>query len=334
MSVSDSMDNRHVSVMLEETLRELVPAVKAPLMVDATLGLAGHSVAFLERYPGLRLIGVDADSEVQAIARARLLPYGGRVRLVNSYFDVFFKAFRAGLEGSVEGENDYGRQRPDIILFDFGVSMFHFREARRGFSLQSDQILDMRLDTGTGRSASELVNELDVPELAKVFERYGEEPFAWRIAQAIGRERSVSAIDSTTRLADIVKAAVPGKARYGRIHPATRVFQALRIAVNDELGRIERALDDAIECLAPGGVLGAISFHSLEDRIVKNAFRDRAVRARRDKYRDEPDSPIPLTGAKRGLLIVNKRPFEASDSEVAANPASRSAKFRVARAAD
>jgi 16S rRNA (cytosine1402-N4)-methyltransferase len=212
--------------------------------------------------------------------------------------------------------------------------MFHFRESRRGFSLQSDQELDMRLDTGTGRSASELVNELDVRELASVFERYGEEPFAWRIAQAIGRERLVSSIENTARLADIVKAAVPAKARYGRIHPATRVFQALRIAVNDELGRIERALEDAIECLAPGGVIGAISFHSLEDRIVKNIFRERAVRTKRDKYRDTPDSPIPLIGAKRGLLVVNKRPYEASDNEVAANPASRSAKFRVARAAD
>jgi 16S rRNA (cytosine1402-N4)-methyltransferase len=328
------MDSRHVSVMLEESLRELVPGVKAPLMVDATLGLAGHSVAFLERYPGLRLIGVDADPEVQAIARARLVPYGDRVRLVNMYFDVFFKAFRAGLEGSADGWADFGRQRPDIILFDFGVSMFHFREARRGFSLQSDQILDMRLDTGTGRSASELVNELDVRELAAVFERFGEEPFAWRIAQAIDRERSVSSIENTARLADIVKAAVPAKARYGRIHPATRVFQALRIAVNDELGRIERGLEDAIECLAPGGFVGAISFHSLEDRIVKNIFRERAVRARRDKYRDAPDSPIPLIGAKRGLLVVNKRPFEATNDEVAANPASRSAKFRVARAAD
>ena len=328
------MEGHHVSVMLEETLRELVPAVNAPLMVDATLGLAGHSVAFLERYPDLRLIGVDADSEVQAIARARLVPYGDRVSLANMYFDVFFKAFRSGVEGSTDGEVDFGRQRPDIILFDFGLSMFHFRESRRGFSLQSDQELDMRLDTGTGRSASELVNELDVRELASVFERYGEEPFAWRIAQAIDRERLVSSIENTARLADIVKAAVPAKARYGRIHPATRVFQALRIAVNDELGRIERALEDAIECLAPGGVIGAISFHSLEDRIVKNIFRERAVRTKRDKYRDTPDSPIPLIGAKRGLLVVNKRPYEASDNEVAANPASRSAKFRVARAAD
>lgn len=328
------MDSGHVSVMLEETLRELVPGGKAPLMVDATLGLAGHSVAFLERYPELKLVGVDADSEVQAIARARLVPYEDRVRLVNMFFDVFFKAFRAGVEGPVDGEADFGRERPDIILFDFGVSMFHFRESRRGFSLQSDQELDMRLDPGTGRPASELVNELDVRELATVFKRYGEEPFAWRIAQAIGRERAVSSIESTGRLASIVKAAVPAKARYGRIHPATRVFQALRIAVNDELGRIERALDDAIECLAPGGVVGAISFHSLEDRIVKNIFRERAVRARRDKYRDTPDTPIPLLGAKRGLLVVSKRPFEASDDEVAANPASRSAKFRVARAVD
>lgn len=316
------MEGGHVSVMLRETLEYLVPPAPDALMVDATLGLAGHSAAFLEKYPGLRLVGVDADSEVQAIARARLSPYGGRVRFANMYFDDFFREFRT------EGE------RAGLILFDFGLSMYHFREARRGFSLQGDEELDMRLDPTTGRPASALVNGMDERELAKMLQEYGEEPFSWRIAQAIVRERRGAPIESAKRLADIIRGAVPSKARYGRTHPATRSFQAIRIAVNDELGRIGRALEDAIESLAPGGMIGAISFHSLEDRIVKLAFRERAVRPERGRFKDEAVTPIPLTEVKRGLFVLTKKPLEPGEDEVSANPASRSAKLRVARAAD
>ncbi len=316
------MDGHHVSVMLRETLEWLRPPAPDSLMVDATLGLAGHSAAFLERYPSLRLWGVDADAEVQAIARARLSPYGDRVRFANEYFDDFFGEFRKGGE------------KAGVVLFDFGLSMYHFRESRRGFSLQGDEQLDMRLDPGTGRPASALVNGMNERELAKLLEEYGEEPFAWRIAQAIVRERKGAPIESTGRLADIIRGAVPAAARHGRIHPATRSFQAFRIAVNDELGRIRRALDDAIESLAPGGVVGAISFHSLEDRIVKLAFRERAVRPERGRFKDAAVTPIPLGEVKRGLLVLTKKPLEPGEDEVSANPASRSAKFRVAKAAD
>jgi 16S rRNA (cytosine1402-N4)-methyltransferase len=322
----------HVSVLLDEVLAYLLPAVPDPLMVDATLGLAGHAMAFLERYPGLRLIGVDADPEIQAIARSRLLPYGDRVRLVNSFFDVFFAGLRADMGRAAEGGAGGSCQQPDVILFDFGLSMYHFKEAKRGFSLQVDQELDMRLDPETGRTASELVNDCDERELARLFVEYGEEPFARQIARAIVRERSAAAVTTTARLADIVRGAVPSKVRHGRIHPATRVFQALRIAVNDELGRISRALDDAIACLSPGGVIGAISFHSLEDRIVKQQFREHLIRkGGRDKYRAEQDTPIPVDGAKRGLEIITKRPIQPGDAEQTMNPASRSAKLRVAR---
>ncbi len=310
----------HVSVLLQETLDLLTTKNPRPLMVDATLGLAGHSSAFLERYPNLRLIGVDADAEVQAIARARLEPYGERVRLFNCFFDDFFADFQG------KGE------KPDIILFDFGMSMYHFREARRGFSLQSEEVLDMRLNPSTGRSASALINEVDERELMHVLNDYGEEPFAKRIAQAIVRERASSPITTTTRLADIVKGAVPAKVRYGRTHPATRTFQAIRICVNDELGRIGRALNQAIECLAPDGVLGAISFHSLEDRIVKKAFREREIKVIRDKFKPDVVSPIPTTEGMRGLLLVTRKPIEPGAAEVSANPPSRSAKLRVARA--
>lgn len=315
----------HVPVMLKETLEYLVPPSADCLMVDGTLGLAGHSSAFLSKYPKLRLIGVDADSEVQAIARARLEPFGDRVGFVNSYFDDFFTEY-ASLVDSAKAE------RPCLILFDFGLSMYHYKESGRGFSFQTDEALDMRLGPNATRTAGELVNELDERELYRIISTYGEEPFAYRIAQAIARERRAQSIDSTSRLADIVKAALPSKARYGRIHPATRTFQALRITVNDELGRIERVITRAIESLSIGGIIACISFHSLEDRIVKLAFRSREIKRERAYYKDAPVSPIPEEEAERGLVILTKKPVEPADDELAANPASRSAKLRAARA--
>ncbi|MDX9898327.1 MAG: 16S rRNA (cytosine(1402)-N(4))-methyltransferase RsmH [Spirochaetia bacterium] len=315
----------HVPVMLADTLAYLVPPHPDCLMVDGTLGLAGHSSAFLSRYPGLRLIAVDADAEVQAIARARLEPFADRVQYINSYFDDFFIEYASRVASGAA-------ERPSLVLFDFGVSMYHFRESGRGFSLQGDEALDMRLSPGAARTAGELVNELDERELFRIISSYGEEPFAFRIAQAIVRERHAKSIDSTARLADIIKGAVPSKVRYGRIHPATRSFQALRIAVNDELGRIERVLSAAIESLSEGGLIACISFHSLEDRIVKLAFRAREVKRDRAYFKDASVSPIPEGEAGRGLVILTKKPVEPADDEVAANPASRSAKLRVARA--
>ncbi|HUW68817.1 MAG TPA: 16S rRNA (cytosine(1402)-N(4))-methyltransferase RsmH [bacterium] len=319
----------HVPVMLRETLELLVPPTPDCLMIDGTLGLAGHSSAFLDKHQGIRLIGVDADAQVQTIARARLEPYGARVAFVHSFFDQFFIDYRAKLEAGTEGVT-----RPGLILFDFGISMFHFRESGRGFSLQADEVLDMRLNPSTGRSAADLINDLDEPELARVLREFGEEPFAFRIAQAIARERRASRIESTARLADIIRGTVPQKMRYGRIHPATRTFQALRIAVNDELGRIERGLSAAVECLETGGLVGCISFHSLEDRIVKRIFRNLEVKRERAYFMEDRESPIPEGEAERGLAILTRKPVEPAADEVASNPASRSAKFRVARAVE
>ncbi|MBN2874006.1 MAG: 16S rRNA (cytosine(1402)-N(4))-methyltransferase RsmH [Spirochaetales bacterium] len=317
----------HVPVLLDETLRFLVPPRPDCLFIDGTLGLAGHSSAMLDRHPGLRLVGVDADEEVQAIARARLAPYGERASFVHAYFDDFFIDYATRVaRGTAE--------HPCLVLFDFGVSMFHFRESGRGFSLQGDENLDMRLNPEQGRTAADLVNELDERELYRVISSYGEDPFAHRIAQAIARERAACRIETTGRLADIVRGAVPAKFRYGRIHPATRTFQALRIAVNDELGRIERGLAAALSCLEPGGIIACISFHSLEDRIVKLAFRERAVKRERAYFKDGPEQPIPEGEAERGLIVLTKRPVEPADGEISSNPASRSAKLRVARAAE
>jgi 16S rRNA (cytosine1402-N4)-methyltransferase len=315
----------HVPVMLSETLSYMVPPAPGCLLIDATQGLAGHSIAFLDKYPLLRLLGVDADSEVQAIAKARLEPYSERATFVNSYFDDFFSAYKTRVEEGVA-------ERPGLVLFDFGLSMYHFRESGRGFSLQGEEPLDMRLGSSLQRTAADLVNELDERELLKVLVDYGEDPFAYKIMQAIARERRAAKIETTDRLADIVRGAVPPKFRYGRIHPATRTFQALRIAVNDELGRIERGLADAIACLAPDGVIACISFHSLEDRIVKLAFRKRAIHRERAYFKEERESPIPKGEAEHGLVILTKRPVEPSDGEVSSNPASRSAKLRIARA--
>jgi 16S rRNA (cytosine1402-N4)-methyltransferase len=196
----------------------------------------------------------------------------------------------------------------------------------------------MRLNPSTGRSAADLVNDLDERELSRILTEFGEEPFAHRIARAVVRERRAARIESTSRLADIVRGTVPPQLRYGRTHAATRTFQALRIAVNDELGRIERGLSAAIDCLAPGGTIGCISFHSLEDRIVKLAFRARSTRRAGAKYpstgvgfMEGMESPIGVEEAERSLVVLTRKPVEPSGDEVAANPASRSAKLRVAR---
>ena len=321
----DTQGFGHVPVMLNDTLAYLVPPRPDCLMIDGTLGLAGHSSAFLSRYGELRLLGVDADAQVQAMARARLSLFGERASFYNGYFDEFFLDYAGRVE---RGE----AERPALVLFDFGVSMFHFRESGRGFSLQGDEALDMRLSPRAGRTAAELVNGLGERELFGLLRDFGEEPSAFRIAQALVRERRAAPIETTARLADIVRGAVPAAARHGRIHPATRTFQALRIAVNDELGRIERALGAAIEALEPGGLIACISFHSLEDRIVKLAFRAKAAPRERVRYTREAESPIPEGEAERRLVVITKKPVEPADDEVAANPASRSAKLRVARA--
>lgn len=322
----------HTPVMLRETLHYLVPPSGGGLLIDGTLGLAGHSCTFLDRYPGLRLVGVDADATVQSIARARLEPYAGRVTLVHAYFDDFFIDYAARIEAGQA-------ERPSLVLLDFGLSMYHFRESGRGFSLQTDEPLDMRLDPSAGDTAADLVNGLDEAGLYRVLDSYGEEPFAGRIARAIVRERAASSIDSTARLAQLVRDAVPAKFRHGRVHPATRTFQAFRIAVNDELGRIERVLEAATASLADGGVIGCISFHSLEDRLVKNAFRSQEVklsRTRKDDayFKDQSEPPISEDKAERGLVVLTRKPVEPAEDEIRSNPASRSARLRVARAAE
>ncbi len=231
----------HVPVLLEAVLELLAPPAGEACLVDATLGEGGHTEAFLSRFPRLRVVGVDKDGEILRKAEARLAPFGGRVRLVQSGFADFF-------------ERGLGELRPERILMDLGVSMFHFEQSGRGFSFRSDEPLDMRLDSGEGRTAAELLQEAEEGELARLLEDFGEEPRARRIAAAIVRHRERQGpVTSSGQLARIVAAAAGPEARHGRTHPATRTFQALRIAVNDELEELARALPAALRGLSARG---------------------------------------------------------------------------------
>jgi 16S rRNA (cytosine1402-N4)-methyltransferase len=309
----------HVPVLLQAVLELLAPPEGEACLVDATLGEGGHAEAFLSRFPRLRVVGVDKDGEILKRAEARLAPFGARVRLVRSGYADFF-------------EREAGALKPERILMDLGVSMFHFESSGRGFSFRAEEPLDMRLDSGGGRTAAELLREAGEGELARLLQDYGEEPRARRIAAAIVRHRDREGpITRSDQLARIVASALPPEARRGRgagprwrPHPATRTFQALRIAVNDELGELARALPAALRALAPGGRMGVIAFHSLEDRLVKRFFRDRARACT-----CPPEWPICQCGGKSELDLLTRKPVSAGEEERRANPASRSAKLRV-----
>jgi 16S rRNA (cytosine1402-N4)-methyltransferase len=317
----------HSPVMLAETLAYLVPGRDDALMLDCTLGEGGHTEAFLARYPGLRCVGIDADPVIQAKARERLSPFDGRVSFRLGYFDEVLAEIN-------EGQNE----RPSLILFDLGISMFHFAESGRGFGHGRDEELDMRLSPQAPRSAAELLAQEGEEEIARIIFEYGEERLSRRIAKAIVEARRRGGVRTTGALAELVWGAVPEAYRHGRIHPATRTFQALRIAVNDELGRAERGIRLAVKLLAPGGLVGVISFHSLEDRVAKTVLRELAGRAPRPLDQGSSpytNSPISVEGTEGPICLelVTKKPVEPSSEETTRNPASRSAKLRVARKA-
>jgi 16S rRNA (cytosine1402-N4)-methyltransferase len=304
----------HQSVLLAETLELLVPPAGDALMVDATLGEGGHAEAFLSRYPRLSLIGLDADSSILAVARERLAPFAERTRLVNAWFGPYFAGWAQEQE-----------RQPDLVLMDLGISRFHYEASGRGFSFDRDEPLDMRLDSLLPTSAADIVNAAPPSELADILFRFGEERFARSIASRIERERAREPITTADRLARIVAGAVPAARRHGRTHPATRTFQALRIAVNRELEQLEKGLAAAIGALAHGGRIGVITFHSLEDRIVKHFFREGSR-----ECTCPPEWPICQCGGQAELRLVTRKPRAASEEEISRNPSSRSAKLRVA----
>jgi 16S rRNA (cytosine1402-N4)-methyltransferase len=283
-------------------------------MIDSTLGEGGHSFNFLSKYENLKIIGLDADKVIQAKARERLACFGERMNFFNGWFNDFYANYPCEYE------------KPDLILFDLGISVFHYEKSERGFSFRYDEKLDMRLNAESEKSAADLVNELSETELADMIYLYGEEKLSRRIAKAIVDARAGGKIESSKALAEIIWNCVPANYRYGQIHPATRTFQALRIAVNSELKRLPKALSDAFACLKVGGKMGVITFHSLEDRIVKNYFRNLGKQCV-----CPPEVAICRCGGSECAEIITRKPICPTEEEIKANSPSRSAKLRVIR---
>lgn len=287
----------HRPVLLREVLRWLSPVRTGAWIVDGTVGLGGHAAALLERSIDSRLLGLDRDRASLDLAAQRLAPFGTRAILRQADFRYLAdEAAACGVDAA------------DAILLDLGVSSFQLTHGARGFSFHADERLDMRFDTRQTMTAAQLVRHTPEPELARLLATYGEEPAARRIARRIVATRARTPITTTRALADLVARAIPPYRRPRRIHPATRTFQALRIAVNDEMGSLEAALPQAAHLLAPRGRFGVIAFHSLEDRLVKQAFR---------------------RFAHEGWRLATPKPVRPGADEVRINPRARSAKLRV-----
>jgi 16S rRNA (cytosine1402-N4)-methyltransferase len=301
------MEFVHTPVLLEEIMQFLAPRRGGELMVDATLGEGGHSYAFLSRFPDVRIIGIEVDRDIQEIARERLKAFKDRVQFYTGWSQDFFREFSS--------------DKVDTILIDLGISLYHYEKGNRGFSFLKDEVLDMRLDRTKGPTAAELLASLSEKDLADLLYQYGEERYSRRIARAIGEARAQGQIRSSGVLAELVARAVPVKYRYGHIHPATRTFQALRIAVNQELERLPALLEGALRTLKPGGRMGVISFHSLEDRIVKNFFRE--------KNKNHLEKPINNQGGARSVNVLRRKGISPKEEEIRTNPPSRSARLRV-----
>mgnify|MGYP003289876285 FL=1 len=312
------MEIVHTPVLLNECLDYLSPIgesfEKNALMIDSTLGEGGHSFNFLSKFENLKIVGLDADKVIQAKAKERLSCFGQRMNFFNGWFNDFYANYPSEYE------------KPNLILFDLGISVFHYEKSDRGFSFRYDEKLDMRLNAESEKSAADLVNELSETELADMIYLYGEEKLSRRIAKAIVDARSGGKIESSKALAEIIWDCVPANYRYGQIHPATRTFQALRIAVNGELKRLPKALSDAFACLKPGGKMGVITFHSLEDRIVKNYFRNLGKQCV-----CPPEVAVCRCGGSECAEILTRKPVCPTEEEIKANSPSRSAKLRVIR---
>jgi 16S rRNA (cytosine1402-N4)-methyltransferase len=303
------MEIVHTPVLLEETMQFLAPRHPGELMIDATVGEGGHSYAFLSRFPDLRLIGIDADRKIQEVAKNRLKAFEERVQWYTGWSHDFFA--------------DPSYEKPDTILIDLGVSRYHYERGGRGFSFLRDEVLDMRIDRTQGIAAAELIAGLSEKALADLLYTYGEERYARRIARSITEAKSRGRIIRSGALAELVARAVPVRYR-GSIHPATRTFQALRIAVNGELTRLEELLERALGTLKLGGRMGVITFHSLEDRIVKHFFREKG----RD-YTSDQKQPIYTYRGGRSVNVLCRKGISPGASEIRNNPSSRSARLRV-----
>ncbi|HEX9163546.1 MAG TPA: 16S rRNA (cytosine(1402)-N(4))-methyltransferase RsmH [Thermoanaerobaculia bacterium] len=302
---------KHEPVLLQEILDHLRPPRADAIIVDATVGLGGHAEALLRVHPRLRLVAIDRDPEALDRSRERLSPFADRVTFVRGRHEQLIEILKQSGIAEIGG-----------ILADLGVSSMQLDDAARGFSFRAEGPLDMRMGPES-TAASEIVNTFDEHELAKIIRDFGEEPKAKRIARAIVAARNEAPIETTTRLAEVIRSVK--RSRPHEIDPATLTFQAIRIAANSELAGLDRFMDDAVSVLERDARIAVISFHSLEDRIVKLAFR---------RLEGEcvcpPGMPVCGCGAKATVKVLTGRPLTASEEEMDRNPRSRSAKLRVA----
>ena len=303
----------HLPVMAGRVTELLTPALSAEgaVLVDATLGRAGHARSFLEARPHLTLIGIDADPQAIDSARGLADDYPGRVILARTFYDQIAAVVA-----------DAGYDRIQAVLFDLGVSSPQLDDPLRGFAYAQDAPLDMRMDTGAARTAADVVNGYPVAELTRVLRDYGEERFARRIAEAVARERAREPVNSTSRLAGIVRDAIPAPARRTGGNPAKRTFQALRIEVNDELGRLRRALPAALDLLVPGGRFAALAYHSLEDRLVKRELATRTT--------DATPRRLPVRASRAEFRLLTRGAERPDTDELTRNPRAASARLRAA----
>jgi 16S rRNA (cytosine1402-N4)-methyltransferase len=305
----------HLPVMTDRVLALLAPALQAEgsVLLDATLGRAGHASALLSRHPGLTLIGVDADEAAIEESRALLAPYRGRVTLVRARYDAITEILDGLGQASVQG-----------VLFDLGVSSPQLDDPSRGFAYSYDAPLDMRMDRTATLTAAEVVNTYPAARLARVLREYGEERFARRIADAVVREREKTPLTSTMRLSEIIRDSIPAPARRTGGNPAKRTFQALRIEVNGELEALRQALPAALDALAVGGRIVVLAYHSLEDRMVKQALAAGAADT------TPPGLPVQLAASRPRFRLLTRGAERPEAAELAANPRAASARLRAA----
>jgi 16S rRNA (cytosine1402-N4)-methyltransferase len=305
----------HVPVMLDRVLSLLAPALRpgGSVLLDATLGRAGHAVALLREHPRLALIGVDADDAAIEASRSLLAPYAGRVTLVRARYDAIGEVLAGLGQPSVQG-----------VLFDLGVSSPQLDDPERGFAYSHDAPLDMRMDRSGPLTAADVVNTYPAARLAQVLREYGEERFARRIADAVVRERAKGPLLSTMRLSEIVRDSIPAPARRSGGNPAKRTFQALRIEVNGELAALRTALPAALEALAVGGRIVVLAYHSLEDRMVKQALAASAADT------TPAGLPVQLAAARPRFRLLTRGAQRPTEAEVTANPRAASARLRAA----
>jgi 16S rRNA (cytosine1402-N4)-methyltransferase len=304
----------HVPVLLDRVVALVAPALERPgaVLVDATLGLGGHTEAVLNRCPQAQVVGIDRDVHALDHSRERLAPFGERVRFVHAVYDEIPQVL-----------TDLGLPHVDGVLFDLGVSSMQLDMRERGFAYAVDAPLDMRMNDTAGATAADVLNTYPAQELARILRQYGEERFAGRIAEAVARERDKEPFSGSARLVELIRTSIPAAARRTGGHPAKRTFQALRIEVNDELGALRRALPAAIEAIGVGGRVVVMAYHSLEDRLTKQAFN--AV-TRSDL---PPDLPFVPEGHEPALRLLTRGAEKASAAEVEQNPRAASVRLRA-----